>query len=280
MLWGDRTTTQSKKYFRQTLWQLQQALHAPSDNLSDPAVTLRTDGESVRLECQPHFWLDTAIFEAAFAPVRGMAGEDLDEQKARSLRRAADLYKGELLEGWFQDWCLLHRERLQNAYESILEKLMGYCEKHGDFEGGQGYGELLLCQDQARERTYYRLMRLHYLAGDRVGAIRLFQRCEEALKKELGVQPGSRIVELYNRLRAGQAGVAMATESESHVAAGTQRSEMLDNRLRRIKSLLLRVRQRLQRDIRDVDAALTARQKDLNVEKASHPRMAGPQKSP
>src|SRR5215471_4663336 len=85
MLWGDRTTTQSKKYFRQTLWQLQQALHAPSDNLSDPAVTLRTDGESVRLECQPHFWLDTAIFEAAFAPVRGMAGEDLDEQKARSL---------------------------------------------------------------------------------------------------------------------------------------------------------------------------------------------------
>jgi len=159
LLWGDRTTAQSKKYFRQTLWQLQQVLHAPLDNAAGSGVTLRTGGESVRLECQPHLWLDTAIFEAAFAPVRGMSGEDIDEQKACSLRRAVDLYRGELLEGWYQDWCLFHRERLRNAYELMLDKLMGYCEARGDFEGGQSYGELLLRQDQARERTYYRLMR-------------------------------------------------------------------------------------------------------------------------
>lgn len=116
LLWEDRTTTQSQKYFRHTLWQLQQALHAPSGNPFDCGVALRTDGESVRLECQPHLWMDTAIFEAAFAPVRGIPGTHLDEQKACSLRRAVELYKGELLEGWYQDWCLFHRERFLNTY--------------------------------------------------------------------------------------------------------------------------------------------------------------------
>jgi DNA-binding SARP family transcriptional activator len=275
LLWGDRTTAQSKKYFRQTLWQLQQVLHGPLDNAADSGVALRTNGESVQLECQPHLWLDTAIFEAAFAPVRGMSGEDIDEQKACSLRRAVDLYKGELLEGWYQDWCLFHRERLRNAYELMLDKLMAYCEARRDFEGGQSYGELLLRQDQARERTYYRLMRLYYLAGDRARAFRLFQRCEEVLKKELGVQPGNRIVELYNKLRTSQPGIVVAVEARPQTNTEIQPPDALGNRLRRLRSLLLKVRRQLESDIREVDAALATPEKRVVAEKANNPEISG-----
>ncbi len=202
--------------------------------------------------------MDTALFETALAPVRGTPGANLDEQKACSLRRAVELYRGELLEGWYQDWCLFHRERLRNSYELMLEKLMGYCETCGDFEAGQGYGELLLRQDQARERTYYRLMRLNYLAGDRARAFRLFHRCEEVLKKELGVQPGKRIVELYDKLRTSQVGVVV-TEGEDGAKARVVASEVLGHRLRRIRSLLLKVRRQLERDIREVDKVLETR---------------------
>ena len=40
------------------------------------------------------------------------------------------VYRGDLLEGCYQDWCLFERERLQNAYLAMLDKLMVRC--HGD----------------------------------------------------------------------------------------------------------------------------------------------------
>ena len=201
LFWGDRTTLQSKKYFRQTLWQLQQALHAWS---ADGQVELHADGDSLRLNTNPNSCLDTAAFEAAFNAAKGVAGENVGDEQARELRDAVSLYRGDLLEGWYQDWCLFHRERLQNMYLAILEKLISYCEVRQDFESGQAFGELLLRQDEARERSYYRLMHLRFLAGDRAGALRLFQRCEAALQRELGVAPSKRTIELRNRVRADE----------------------------------------------------------------------------
>jgi hypothetical protein len=55
--------------------------------------------------------------------------------------------------------------------------LMAYSESRLDYDSGLAFGGRALRQHRARERTYYRLMRLHYLAGDRAGAIRQFQRC-------------------------------------------------------------------------------------------------------
>ena len=256
LLWGDCPTAQSKKYFRQTLWQLQQALHAHSPRNS--SRLLRVDDESLRLDSQPQLWLDLAVFEQAFVSLRGIAGEQLNEQQGRSLYDAVSLYKGDLLEGHYQDWCLYHRERLQNIYTTMLDKLMGYCEVYRKFEAGMAHGELLLQQDQACERTYYRLIRLHYLAGDRAGALRQFQRCEIALQKELGVLPSRQTIELYNQVRADK----LETNSDASrqlresSAVETRKSPLLP-RLRAIRSLLLKVQNRLEREIQEVDRTLS-----------------------
>lgn len=139
LLWGDSTTAQSKKYFRQTLWQLQQGLHNLSpDGQSRP---LRVDGEYLGLNSDAEFWLDVAVFEKAFGTVRNIAGEEMEEQQAQLLRDAISLYSGDLLEGWFQDWCIFHRERLQNIYLAMLDKLMGYSEFQHDYENGLSFGE-------------------------------------------------------------------------------------------------------------------------------------------
>jgi DNA-binding SARP family transcriptional activator len=253
LLWGDCPTSQSKRYFRQTLWQLQQTLHGHSGGNS--TRLLHVDAESVRLDSQPQLWLDVAVFEEALAPVRGVAGEQLNQEEARALHDALSLYKGDLLEGHYQDWCLFHRERLQNIYISILDKLMGYSEVHRTFEAGMAYGELLLQQDHARERTYYRLMRLHYLAGDRAGALRQFQRCEAALQKELGVPPSRRTLELRDQVRTDK------LEADSK-AVGQWRESSTErickspylSRLREIRSLLLKAQQRIDCEILEVDA--------------------------
>ena len=253
LLWGDCPTSQSKRYFRQTLWQLQQTLHGHSRGNS--TRLLQVDDESLRLDSQPILWLDVAVFEEAFVPVRGVAGEQVNKEQACALHDAISLYKGDLLEGHYQDWCLFHRERLQNIYISILDKLMGYSEVHRKFEAGMAYGELLLQQDHARERTYYRLMRLHYLAGDRAGALRQFQRCEAALQKELDVPPSRRTLELRDQVRTDK------LETDSHAVGqwrdssteGISKSLFLSH-LREIRSLLLKAQHRIDCEILGVDA--------------------------
>jgi len=272
MLWGDRTTAQSKKYFRQTLWQLQMALHVPSSSATP--TLLRTDGDLFRLDSGPHLWLDTAVFETAFLPVRGVAGENMDDQQAGALRAAAGLYRGELLEGWYYDWCLFHRERLQNIYLSILDKLVGYCEARHDFEIGLAYGELLMRQDPVREGTYRRLMRLRHLAGDRAGALRLFNRCEEVLQKELGVPPETRTIALYNRIRTDQVpssstsanNATQAIKKPPIAAAPAAPSGDLQRRLWKLRALLLKVQRQLEREILDVDQVLAPPGKSPSVD--------------
>ncbi len=260
LLWGDCTTAQSRKYFRQALWQLQQALHDPSRTVQDRI--LNVDGESVCLNSEAELWLDVAVFEKAFAPVRGIPGEQMDEEQGQSLREAVSLYRGDLLEGWFQDWCLYERERVQNIYLAMLDKLMGYCEVNRDYENGLKYGELLLHQDRARERTYARLMRLEYLSGDRAGALRQFQRCVTALQEELGVKPAKRTVEVYEQIRADQLESlhSSAADPKSSPAVSPPLPSLL-HRLRKLRSLLLKVQHRVQQDIQAVEHALSTRMK-------------------
>lgn len=208
LLWGDASTEKSKKYLRQALWHLQgvlepQACDGEAATAATPAPdVLRAEHDWVQLNAGCDLWLDVDAFERAFASAQGTRGAQLCADTNESLRAAVALYRGDLLEGWYQDWCLFERERLQNMYLLMLDKLMGYCDAHADYEAGQLYGALILRQDRAHERTHRQLMTMHYRAGDRTAAIRQYQRCVAALREELDVTPDTRTVRLYQQIRA------------------------------------------------------------------------------
>src|SRR5262249_14398583 len=140
MLWGDNTTAQSKKYLRHALWQLQTMLR----NGDEHASLLAADRDSVRVDVDHDVWLDVALFEAVCAQVHNIHPSQLTEAQAQSLKSAVELYRGDLLEGWYQEWCLFERERLQNLYLVILEKLMRYSEAHQQYAAGMDAGERIL----------------------------------------------------------------------------------------------------------------------------------------
>lgn len=201
LLWMDSSAAQSKRYLRQALWQLQAGL-----NSNDPAgrKLILADSEWIQLNNQADFQLDVALLEEAFAAVQGRPGASLDAADAARLRQAAQQYRGDLLENWYQDWCLFERQRLQSVYLVILDKLMEYSEFRQEYEMGAVYAAYILQYDQAREQTHRRLMRLRYLAGDRTGALRHYQRCAQILQLELGVKPSRRTEELYRQIAADQ----------------------------------------------------------------------------
>jgi DNA-binding SARP family transcriptional activator len=73
LFWGECTPEQTRKYLRQTLWQLQHALHELSGR--DCPDVMRVEKGSVRLDTGSDLWLDVTEFEQAFEPVKGVAGE-------------------------------------------------------------------------------------------------------------------------------------------------------------------------------------------------------------
>jgi len=221
LLWGDSSTGQARKYLRQALWQLQAALDPGTQSSGNPVLVV--EPEWIHINADARLWLDVADFERAFDRTEGISGRDLDPEAMQSLRDAIELYQGDLLEGWYQDWCLYERERLQNMYLAMLDKLMGYAEARQEYETALMYGCRILRLDRARERTHAWLMRLQYLAGDRTGALRQFERCVAALEEELGVEPARRTVALYERIRAdrGVDSVAAPDSPELREAASS-----------------------------------------------------------
>jgi DNA-binding SARP family transcriptional activator len=198
VLWADNATDQSKKHLRQTLWQLQSALDQENELLKG-LLTVNTDW--VDLHSGAELWLDVAVFEEAFNSVQDIPGGDLDRERVQNLGRAVQLYRGDLLEGWYEDWCLFERERLQNIYLAMLDKLMGYCEANKQYETAIVHGTRILSFDRAREHTHRHLMRLQYLAGNRTAALRQYERCSVALEEELGVKPARLTRALYEQIR-------------------------------------------------------------------------------
>ena len=141
-----------------------------------------------------------------------LAGPELTADHLETVRTAVTLYTGDLLEGWYWEWCQDERQRLQTMYLILVDKLVSYCESRQLYDMGIIYAGHILRLDRAHERTHRRLMRMHYLGGDRTAALRQYQRCRAALGDELGIRPSARTEALYARMTANDATLAPGAE--------------------------------------------------------------------
>jgi DNA-binding SARP family transcriptional activator len=209
VLWGDYTTERSKQYLRKALWQLQSSLDN-SSKLNGPILQVDSKGVSVRSDAE--LWVDLFQFELACSG-EDSASVNTGASLMSTVETAVNLYRGDFLEGWYQDWCLYERERLQNIYLALLDKIVGYSESSGEYEKGLDYAKRILQCDRANESAHRHLMRLRYLSGDRSGALHQYEICAGALKEELDVQPSERTRKLYEHIRE---------EHEPAIASGSQ----------------------------------------------------------
>jgi DNA-binding SARP family transcriptional activator len=134
-------------------------------------------------------------------------------------------------------------------YLTMLDKLMTYSMEHQEYETGFTYGSTILRYDRASERTYRQLMLMKYSAGDRTGALRLYDRCVAALAEELAVKPEARTTAIYEKIRTGSIDNSETMAQIPHDASLT---EVL-GRLKRLQLVLTAVQKRVQRDIAAVE---------------------------
>lgn len=196
-LWGQKCN-RPKAYLRKAIWQLKKSLSVVPAPIGDRL--LQIDPEWLQIRSDVDIWTDVWVFGAAYKAMLGILGHQLGEAQFAEIQKIVTLYRGDLLEGWYVDWCIYERERYREMYLMMIDKLMEWCEVQHKYELGIMYGKEILRHDHARERTYRRLMRLYHLSGDRTGALRHFKRCKEILQDELKVAPSQRTVTLFNRI--------------------------------------------------------------------------------
>jgi DNA-binding SARP family transcriptional activator len=203
LFWPEAPDSLSKKYLRQAIWRLGSALASQADPArADSGQLLIAHSDWIRVNTEADWWLDVAVFEQAYDLYRDMPGEDLTDSQAQALEAAIVLYRGDLIETWYQDWCVYERDRLQLTYLTMLDQLMSHCEAHRLCAKGIAYGQCVLRYDSARESTHRRLMRLYYRAGDRTTALRQYDRCAAALAKHFNLPPSRETIALYHQIRS------------------------------------------------------------------------------
>jgi DNA-binding SARP family transcriptional activator len=254
LLWGDCTTAQSKKHLRHALWQVRETL---DPYLEHPdGRLLRVEADWVGIDPMAGFWLDVAAFESIYDALKGVPGQELEVKQVEALQAALCIYRGDLLQGCYHDWCLFERERLQNIYLAMLDKLMAHHETQQATEACLEVGARILRLDRASERTHRRLMRAYSAAGNRTAALRQYQRCAAALRQELGVQPGQRTQALYDQIRADN----LAPSSTAAVLApAPEPVASLSQALRRFQQLqaaLVDLQHQVQQDVQAMERAL------------------------
>ncbi|MCG3202026.1 MAG: hypothetical protein NFCOHLIN_01899 [Gammaproteobacteria bacterium] len=191
LLWSDRSEEQARHSLRQTLTVVRNEL-----NGSGPPPFL-TEGDRVGLNAEA---VDTDV--AAFE--RLVASGD-----AEDLAHGCALYRGELLEDLsvrdegYEEWLLVERQRLHGAALRALGRLLSHQEQGKAADRIAGTAQRLLQLEPANEQAHRALMRLYAEQGQREAALRQYQECRAALKRELNAEPGAETEELHRALLDG-----------------------------------------------------------------------------
>jgi DNA-binding SARP family transcriptional activator len=197
VFWGDEPSAVARKNLRNTLWRLNQAFRSVGASLEE-LITIEED--FIAVTDANTYQLDIDEFEAASRCCLDSTDQELNAEQVSLLENAADLYKGDLLEGVYEDWCLFERERLRLAYLNVLFRLMEHHRRNGNYPRGVEYGQRILLLDPTREKIHRELMMIHWLAGDREAALAQYRSCCQILQAELGLKPVQETQHLYEMI--------------------------------------------------------------------------------
>jgi DNA-binding SARP family transcriptional activator len=216
LFWGGSPEEQARKCLRTTLWRLRGFLEPQAGS---KGTFLDTAGDEIGFSAHASCWLDVEEFEyllaglpPADAPQAGAAPAERDVLGA--LTRAVELYQGDLLEGWHDEWLLYERERLQGMFLNALRQLMDCHLRQGAYAEALSCGQRILSYDPLLEAVHRDMMRLHCLAGNRPLALRQYRLCHEILARELAIEPMEETTALYTRICESDA--AATTGEQAH----------------------------------------------------------------
>jgi DNA-binding SARP family transcriptional activator len=186
LLWPDHDRPAAQQVLRTTLHGIRKAIGAAL-LVSDDTLAL---ARGVDVDAR-------AVAAALAAPA----------PDAETLAAALARYRGDFLAGFgvpdseeFETWAEAEREHFRQLAQRGLAALAQQYEARRDFTAALDVVARGLAIDPLQEDLQRAAMRLHYLAGDRAGAIRRYEQLRRLLDDELGVPPMEETRALYDAI--------------------------------------------------------------------------------
>jgi len=186
--WPDFDEGRARRRLSQALWQTQRSLGE-----DDGQRYLIGTPDTIRFNPDADFWLDIDEFLAALDE----AAEADRSGETEALTRAVELYRGDLLAGFYDDWLFPDQSQLRTKFLVALERLADLAMARGDYETALTLARRLAQENEFDEEAHRRVMRIAVLLGRHNEALRQFEECRRILAEELGTEPSAETVDLY-----------------------------------------------------------------------------------
>ena len=125
---------------------------------------------------------------------------EVSPEEVPYLEQAVSMYQGEYLENLDYQWITEERERLNQIYLSLLEKLSYYYMKNGELGWAATCLRAILHLNPLLEEMHVLLMKVYSRQGDRMALIQQYQTLCQILDQEMGLEPSPETRNLYYKL--------------------------------------------------------------------------------
>ena len=194
LFWGDSADELARRSLRT-------ALSALRKEVGESFVT--TDRETIQLNPEFSMWVD--VHET--------------EQQAREILSGnhavidADLYRGDLLQDFYDEWVLEEREHYRKLLIKALHLSAQVLKASGEYPRAISMAQKIISIDPADEQAYQHLMFCQHVLGNRAEALKVYEECSRRLKEHVGVAPSEDTIALYEQIKNSKTGNTLSAKS-------------------------------------------------------------------
>jgi len=151
-----------------------------------------------RLSPQVRFSADTDEFDSCYEKGRHLEEAGRVPEAVAEYEKAAELYRDDyLMEDLYEDWTMVERERLLDAYTDLSRRLAIRYMKSGRLQESIRTCYQILEKDRCDEYTHRLLIECFVHQGQRARALRQYKLCEGTLKNEYEMTPSTETRSLH-----------------------------------------------------------------------------------
>jgi WD40 repeat protein/DNA-binding SARP family transcriptional activator len=209
--WPESSDSKARTNLRSALANIRQVIH---DHQADPAY-LNITRQTIQLNTASDIWLDLQEFVDRLeqpdlenlAQEADVVSDQSSSQQISTLEKAVDLYRDEFLMGFFLDgcpqfdnWVLITRESLQRQAIQGLHQLVIYHQNKGQHEKALKYARRQVELEPFQEDAHQQVMWSLAMLGRRNEALLHYDRFNQMLQEELGVDPLEQTREMHARI--------------------------------------------------------------------------------
>lgn len=189
VFWPEFSEARAHRNLNTTLWRIRQVL---------PEGYIKSDCDMLRFDWDGDYWYDGEVF------LDSCTHYDLsDPEELARVEAALQLYRGDFLAGFYEDWALLEVEQYRLVYLNTLYNLIDFYAP-SNLNRALDYGQRFLAVDPLREDVHRRVMDMLRKSGQLVAALNQYDTCRRVLESELGVEPSLETRRIFEQVRDAQ----------------------------------------------------------------------------